>query len=159
MHTPLASPARHFLVAALAVAALALGACGDSDEPAPPTTATAPRPGQPRLTEQEFVRAAAQICARTERDIRAFIPLGSDPTTRRTNRTAVLGIIRRQNDELHALGRPVGAPPRVFDEIYRSVSSALEHAEQDATTDIESAVDSALRPFGETLARYTPACR
>jgi hypothetical protein len=142
----------------LAVAALAAGGCGNSDDPAPPVTATAPSVHKARLTKQAYARASAKICARGDRAISAFIPLGTDPTTRRANRAGVIETLRRQNEDLHALGAPAGAPSRVFDDVYRSVGRALDRAAKDETADIEKEIDLALRPYGETLAKYTPDC-
>jgi hypothetical protein len=142
----------------VAVAAVAICGCGNSDEPAPPNAAKTSGTAKPRLSKQEFRRASSRICVRGDRQMRAFIPLGTDPATRRANRNGVIAVLRKQNDDLHALGVPAGALARVFEDVYRSVDVALDRAAKDETADIEQEVGAALMPYLDTLRRYTPDC-
>jgi hypothetical protein len=143
----------------IAAATVALGGCGNSGSPPPPATAAVPSPARPRLSRAEFARAAGKICARLGPEIGAFIPLGTDPTTRRANRSGVIAVIRRINGQLRALGYPVGASSRTFDDVYRGVDAAMLRAANDETVDIDKLFFTAANAHGGYLAKYAPACK
>lgn len=147
-------------LALAATGALAMAGCGNSDDPgdttAAPATAAA---GRPALTKAQFIRATADICRRTDRDISAFIPLGTDPATRHANRQGVIAVIRRQNEAIHALGYPPGASRADLDGVHRDVAAALARAARDDTLDIEQEIGRALEPYADTLGEFTPDCQ
>lgn len=153
MRTPWPKPVHLFVLTALAV-----GGCGNSDDEETRTTAAKPAP-QAAPTKAEFVRATTRICARTDREIRAFIPLGTDPTTRRANRAGIIAVIRRQIEDMQALGYPEGAPRADLQSVYERADAVLDRAADDETIDVERSMGEALAPYQETLAEYTPNCQ
>jgi ABC-type phosphate/phosphonate transport system substrate-binding protein len=156
---PALNPSARRTATAVAVALLALGAgsCGNSsdeseDEPAKPAAGALPTP-----TKQQYIAATAKICARADERIGAFIPLGTDPTTRRSSRQAIIEIIREQVDEMRAVGYPPGARAKV-ESIYRAVEQTLDRAEKDESASIEDGIDEAVARYSETAQEYTPGC-
>jgi hypothetical protein len=123
--------------------ALGAGGCGNSsdeseNEPARPAADALPTP-----TKKQYIAATAKICARADERIGAFIPLGTDPTTRRSSRQAIIEIIREQVDEMRAVGYPPGARAKV-ESIYRAVEQTLDRAEKDESASIEDGIDEAV---------------
>jgi hypothetical protein len=156
---PASSPSVRTTAIAVAMALLALGAggCGNSsdeseNERAQPAADTLPTP-----TKQQYIAATAKICARADERIGAFIPLGTDPTTRRSSRQAIIEIIRDQVDEMRAVGYPPGARAKV-ESIYRAVEQTLDRAEKDESASIEDGIDEAVGRYSETAQEYTPGC-
>jgi sugar phosphate isomerase/epimerase len=124
----------------MALLALGAGGCGNSsdeseNERAQPAADTLPTP-----TKQQYIAATAKICARADERIGAFIPLGTDPTTRRSSRQAIIEIIREQVDEMRAVGYPPGARAK------------------DESASIEDGIDEAVARYSETAQEYTPGC-
>lgn len=138
-----------------ALLALAVAACGNSDEPPAGTTAR-PAAAAPTPTKAEFNRRAHAICAKTEEAIGAFIPLGSDPTTRHNSRVAIIGLIRDQITDLRALGFPPGSRAGL-EGMYRDVEAALDRAAADDTVDIEREIEQAAARHPETR-EHAPDC-
>ena len=156
---PASSPSVRTTAAAVAVALLALGAggCGNSpdeaeNESAKPAAGTVPTP-----TKRQYIAATAKICARADERIGAFIPLGTDPTTRRSSRQAIIEIIRDQIDEMRAVGYPPGARAKV-ESIYRAVEQTLDRVEKDDSASIEDEIDEAVGRYAEAAQEYTPGC-
>jgi hypothetical protein len=156
---PALSPSVRTTATAAAVALLALGTggCGNSsdepeNEPAKPAAGTLPTP-----TKKQYIAATTKICARADERIGAFIPLGTDPTTRRSSRQAIIEIIRDQIDEMRAVGYPPGSRAKV-EPIYRAVEQTLDRLETDDSASIEDGIDEAVAPYSETAQEYTPGC-
>lgn len=156
---PALSPSIRATATAVAVALLALGAggCGNSsddseNEPTQPTGGALPTP-----TKREYIAATAKICARADERIGAFIPLGTDPTTRRTSRQAIIEIINDQIDEMRAVGYPPGSRLKL-EQVYRSVEETLDRLEEDDSASIEDEIDEAVGRYSETAQEYTPGC-
>jgi hypothetical protein len=143
----------------VAVALLALGAggCGNSsdepeNEPAKPATGELPTP-----SKRAYIAATAEICARADERIGAFIPLGTDPTTRRSSRLAIIEILHDQIDEMRAVGYPPGSRAKL-EPIYIAFEQTLDRLEKDDSASIEDEIDETVARYSETAQEYTPGC-
>jgi hypothetical protein len=156
---PALSPSVRRTAPALALALLVLGAggCGnspDESEPEPPKPAAG---ALPTPTKTEYIAATAKICARADDRIGAFIPLGTDPTTRRSSRQAIIEIIRDQIDEMRAVGYPPRSRAKI-EALYRDVEQTLDRVEEDDSASIEDELDEAVARHSEAAEEYTPGC-
>ena len=153
---PALSPSARRTAIAVAVAILALGAggCGNSSEDEPTKATAGPLPTP---TKKQYIDATAKICARADERVGAFIPLGTDPTTRRSSRQAIIEIIREQIDEMRAVGYPPGSRAKL-DPVYRTVEQTLDRLEEDDSASIEDEIDEAVGRYAETAQEYTPGC-
>ena len=142
--------------ALLAVSAVALGAagCGDSeDRPAKsPRSSTRPVP-----TRREYAAATAKICADEDRRMRAYIPLGSDPTTRHNSRLAIIAILRDGVDKTRALGYPPGSRHEL-EPLERLQYRLLDRLAEDDSLDLEDEFRKAFAPHAKTFQKYAPGC-
>jgi hypothetical protein len=153
------SPSVRRTATAVAVALLALGAggCGNSSDESENESAKPASGALPTPTKKQYIAATAKICARADERIGAFIPLGTDPTTRRSSRQAIIEILRDQTDEMRAVGYPPGSRAKL-EPIYRAVEQTLARLEKDDSASIEDEIEETVARYSETAQEYTPGC-
>ena len=87
----------------------------------------------------------------------AYVPLGSDPATRRANRQAVIGIIRREMHDIEALGYPPGSSADLKP-FYRAMNAAIERIAADDSLDVEDEMGKAFGPHAKAAHHWAPGC-
>jgi hypothetical protein len=151
------STARRAARTAIVALALAAAGCGNSGEGAAGPSPRQPGKGSPVPTRARFTAATEVICDRTDKAVGAYIPLGSDPATRRANRQAVIGIIRKQMRDIEALGYPRGSRSDL-EPFYRAMNAAVDRLAGDDSLDIEEEMGKAFGPHARDANRWAPGC-